>query len=341
MKYRIITHGNCTDGFCSAFIVKKYFNTLFNKSLSQEELKNIPIFGIHPRDIQLELFEFQKGDIVVDLPKPAGDFFFWCDHHETSKPKEESLSENELWRLVPSCTGLLIDLAKENGLKLNKEIKDFKQAIDVMDGALYTKEDIKLCYYEQDSNNLPLQKLHMINAIFFTRDRTLNDTLFETLLMDDLGTTPLSSKNIWQFRPDIFHKVQLEGFAKWRAQLDTYVKYDEESKTVVQDDRDSNKRRGVVDRFYVYMKFDNSSYAINIRVNREGGARIGIGTNIFHKDRGKVDIGELCHIVGTKFGDGVGGGHFGVGGSGVHEDKVDEAIKFILETLKTGVIVGT
>lgn len=337
MKHRIITHGNCTDGFCSAFVVKRFFNTLFGVSLTEKEIQSIPVLGVQPQDVQAGKVAISSGDIIVDLPKTEVKVFFWCDHHLTTKPTE-ALPKNHHWKATPSCTGLLIDLALEKGVKTSKELLDFKRAIDVIDNAEYSKKEIKECFYKQNSyaNSFPLQKLTMIGAMFNTRDRVLNEEIFRTLLTSELGETPLSSQALWHLNPLMFHKAQLESFELWRKNVDTYLHYDADAQCVVQDDRLAKVNVGVPDRFYSYMKFPEASYHVNLRIiEEEKKARLGIGSNIFHKERCKVNISELCQEVGKKFG-GSGGGHFAVGGAVIKADKADEALKFILEKFKEG-----
>ena len=335
MKYRIVTHGNCTDGYCSAFAIKKFFNILLGTALSEKEIQEIPILGVQPQDVQAGKVAFSSGDIIVDLPRPETKILFWCDHHLTTKPAER-LPEHHFWKIAPSCTGFLIDLALQQGAKSSKELLEFKRAIDVIDNAEYTKKDIKDSFYKQkDYQNLSaVQKLTMIGAMFNTRDRILNEEIFRTLLTSDLGETPLSSKSLWQLNPLIFHKAQLESFELWRNNVDTYLKFDEEAKCVIQDDRLAKTNVGLPDRFYSYLKFPQASYNLNLRIiEEEKKARLGIGSNIFHKERCKVNIAELCQEVGKKFG-GSGGGHYAVGGAVIKADKVDEAIKFILERFR-------
>jgi len=338
MKYRIITHGGCTDGFCSAFMIKKFFNIFFNTKLTQQDIENIEVIGLQPRDIQLGEFEFQSNDIVLDLPKPEKEIFFWCDHHLTAKPKDEDLNEKCKWKLAPSCTGYLIELAQDKGLKLTKELEDFQKSIDIMDNAEYTEKDIQQCYYPQKSYNTPLQKLHLIGSMFHTRDRNLNDEIFNTLLTNKLGDTPISTELINQLQPLMFHNAQLKGFSDWRDNVDTYLEYNERVGCVIQDDRKAKFKRGVVDRFYIYMKFPQASYGVNLKVIDESMARVGIGSNIFHKERCKVDISKLCKVIGKKFGEGSGGGHYHVGGCTINPNNCDEVIKFILEVFKRGSI---
>lgn len=335
MKYRIITHGNCTDGFCSAFVVKKYFNLLLDTKLSEQEIQEIPVLGVQPQDIQQGKVLFSEGDIVLDLPHHHKKVFFWCDHHLTTRPAEK-LPENYHWKAAPSCTGFLIELAMGRGAKETKEFLEFKRAIDINDNAEYTKKDIKDCYYKRKDYHKqnPLQKLTMIGAMFNTRDRVLNEQIFRTLLTSELGETPLSSKALWQLNPLMFHKAQLESFELWRKNVDTYLTYDAEAQCAVQDDRLAKINVGVPDRFYSYMKFPEASYHVNLRIiDEEKKARLGIGSNIFHKDRCKINISELCKEVGKRFG-GSGGGHFAVGGAVIKADKVDEALKFILEKFR-------
>ena len=332
MNYRIITHGSCTDGYSSAFAVKKFFNVFFDTRLSEKEIQEIPVFGIQPQDVQGRKMVFSSRDILVDLPRPQAKILFWCDHHLTTKPTA-TLPENYYWKAAPSCAGFLMDLALEKGAKANQELLEFKKVIDINDSAAYTKKDIKDIFYKQKSYGQPLQKLAAIGAMFNTRDRVLNDEIFRTLLTRELGETPLSSKSLWQLNPLMYHKAQLESFELWRKNVDTYLVYNEESQCVVQDDRKAKFSRGIADRFYVYMKYPQASYSLNLRLVEGEEARLGMGSNIFHKERCKVDIGALCQEVGKKFG-GTGGGHYYVGGATIKANKCDEAIKFVLEKFK-------
>ncbi len=334
MNYRIITHGGCTDGFCSAFIFKKFFNLFLGTNLSDEEIANIEVLDLQPYDLQGEELEFQARDIILDLPQPQQSVLFWCDHHLTAKPKE-ALPKNYFWKETPSCSGYLIDLAVEKGLQVSKELREFKEAIDKIDSAGYTPEEIKACYYHQDfSEPTTLQRLHFLASMFHTKDKNLNQEIFKTLLTSELGETPLTSPQIWQLRPLIFHRAQVKSYQEWREHIDTYIYYDKDSKCVVQDNRKVKFSKGIYDRFYSYIKFPEASYGVSLRVVDEDTARLGIGCNIFHKDRCKLDIGKLCHTVGKKFGSGTGGGHYTVGGCQIDVGNCDAAITFILEEFK-------
>ncbi|MAG73585.1 hypothetical protein CL620_04665 [archaeon] len=331
MTYRIITHGGCSsmDGFSSAFIFKKYFCPLF-------DITDVEIIGLNPYDIQNGEFEFTDKDIVLDLPLPQQKIFFWCDHHLSAKPKD-TLPENHYFKEVPSCAGLLIDILKEKGVKITEALQEFKKVIDIMDGAEYSKDDIKLVYYQQASYDNPttLEKLHMISAMMHTRDQFVNWEFFRTLLEEELGETPIDSETWWDLRPRIFYKALLASYAEWREWVDEFIVFNDESKCVVQDNRVAESRqKGNTDRFYQYIKFDDASYGINMKVVDKDVARIGIGSNIFHKDRCKINIGRVCKEVADKFGDGAGGGHYYVGGCTINAEKCDDALAFILERME-------
>lgn len=334
MKYRIITHAGCTDGFCSAFIFKRYFSKLLDLELNEPKMQEIEVIGLQPYALQTGEFAFQEKDIVLDLPKPDTDIFFWCDHHLTSKPSSK-LPKNHYWHLAPSCTGLLLEVAKEKGLQLSKELQDFKKAIDTIDDAQYTKEDILACYYPQkDYQNLTsLQKLTILGAMFHTKDFHLNEEVFRTLLSQPLLATPISEGDYWQLNPLMFHKARLAAYKEWREHIDTFIYYDKNSRCVVQDNRKVLRQYGNADRFYSFIKFPQAAYSLSIRPQDDQICRVGIGSNIFHKERCKVNIGKLCRELGKKFGEGAGGGHFAVGGTTIFIDNCDRAVEFILERL--------
>lgn len=326
MTYRIITHANCTDGFCSAFVFKKYSKYLTN--LKEEDINQAEIITLFPRDVQTpDLFQFTDKDIVLDLPKPNTKIFFWADHHSSNK--QEKPSEEDHWKIVPSNTGLLLELAEKNGLELTKELKEFKKAIDTIDDADYSKQDILDCYYPTKITT-SLQKLHQIGSLFHTKDHVLNNVIFTTLLQQELGETPLTTN--WEISPEILHASQLRNYQEWRDHVDEYLELI--NNTTVQDDRLTTFTKGVADRFYVFIKYPEASYSLTIKPLDDNLLRIGIGSNIFHKDRCKVDIGKLCKEIGKKFGDGSGGGHYYVGGATIFIENGDKAKEFILESLQ-------
>ena len=131
----------------------------------------------------------------------------------------------------------------------------------------------------------------------------------------------------------MYFKATLKGYEAWRKDVDEIMYLDPESKCVVVDQR-KKFLNGRKDRFYPHMKFPESAYNLFLKsVGVE--SYLGIGSNIFHKDRCKVNLGELCKTVGVKFGKGSGGGHYAVGGATIETAKGDEAITFILETLRS------
>ncbi len=328
MPYRIITHGGCTDGFCSAFAFLRYFS-------KQLPIEDIEILPAQPQDIQAAKIQFRKTDIVLDLPRPQQNVFFWCDHHLTQKPASP-LPKNHYWKQAPSCTGYLIELAIGQGLSSTPALLEFKQVMDTIDAAEYSKEEVKECFYPQKSyeKSSSLLKMFMISAMFHTKDRILNDEIFKTLLSLKLEATPLEMPAILQLNPLMFHKALLQGYQLWRKQLDAYVYYDKAAQCIVQDDRKIKFSKGAPDRHYVYFKYPDAAYAISFRPTEEEEIRVGLGCNIFHKERCKVNIGALCAEVGTKFGSGSGGGHYTVGGATIKPAKADEALKYIMEKLK-------
>ncbi|MBI4152626.1 DHH family phosphoesterase [Candidatus Woesearchaeota archaeon] len=338
MKLRIIAHAGCTDGYSSAFIIKRYWQYLIkNTGITEEEIKQAEILPLYPGDLQAEEFISTPGDIIIDLPRPKGTILFWCDHHATAKPAEEKLPKNQFWKITPSCTGYLIDLARQDGLKSTSELLAFKAAMDKIDAAEYTHQEIIDCYYNPDLNGLvPLQKVHALGAMFNTRDRNLNLEIFRTILSQKLGETPLSSEALWRLDPLIFYRAQLTSYREWRENVDTYIEYNEEMKCVVQDDRKATLSRGVPDRFYACIKFPQASYTLSLKPMDQENMRVGLGSNIFHKDRCKVDLGKLCRDIGKRFGKGSGGGHHDVGGAMIKTENADAMIKYVSEVLKKG-----
>ena len=57
-------------------------------------------------------------------------------------------------------------------------------------------------------------------------------------------------------------------------------------------------------------------------------------SNIFEKDKRKLDVGETLKELSKLHGEGSGGGHAAVGGATVFENNADLAIAFIKEKIK-------
>jgi len=330
MNHRIITHASCVDGYSSAFLFKKYLAAAYG--LAEDQLTTV--IGLQPRDIQEEFFDFEEGDIVLDLPKPKKKVFLWIDHHASNE--QESYSENEFFKVTPSCASYIIDIAKEKGIEFPPSIEDFRKVIDKTDNAEYSKEDIKEIFYLQDNYDNPsmLTRVAMVSSIIKTKDFNLNTQALSTLLNIELGDTPVTGVALDNMIPTMFYRAQLIGYKEWRKAVDTFLYMDDTTKAVIQDDRKVRRVRGCADRFYIYMKYDTARYGVTLKPMDPDLMRIGIGGNIFHKDWNKVDIGKLCNTLGTTYGDGSGGGHFAVGGAVIHANKTDEALKFILDALK-------
>ncbi len=332
--YRILTHAGCTDGFYSAWIMKRYFNELTKLNLTRKEIDDIPVLGYKPAEVQVGEIELKKDDILLDLPLPENmEVFMWVDHHSSAKPKRE-IKEHEHWKLLPSCTGQLIEMYEENGFQLSEELKKFKVAIDKIDSADYSEEEIMESYYSKENyeNASPLLKVHILSSFIHTKDLFLNDMLLKNLTAANMAAdSPISDKSLWQLRPILFHEARLKGHIEWREQVDSYIEYDKKSKTIVQDSRKIHRSFGIVDRFYQYIKFPEASYAIIVKEKNEDLAYLGVGCNIFHKERCKVDIGKLCKTIATTFGTGGGGGHKTVGGAVIKIKHADNAIKKIID----------
>lgn len=318
------------DGFCSAFIFKKYLTTAFGLPNS-----NFEIIPVKPTDIEHGKIDITKNDIILDLPPVSGTFFCWIDHHGSNRDAKPAIP-HVIWRMAPSCTGLLCDIAQEKGVTLPASIQEFRKAIDLIDTAGYSYEEYMQCYYQpQNWQELTvLQKMHMLSSFFATGDPVLNQELFIFLLQDPLPETPLELVDRYWIWAQRFYTAHVQSFEEWRKNVDGYMYLHDNANCVVQDDRRATMKRGVPDRFYVFAKYRDAVYSLNVKIVDDKMARIGIGTNIFNRPARFVDVGALCKEVGKKFGAGSGGGHKEVGGTEVFIENIDVALDFVWERME-------
>ena len=331
---RIITHHHCIDGFHSAFIAKKYLLPYFQKN------QDAIVIPLNPNDVELGLFEFDKDDIVLDLPKPQKKVFFWADHHKTNKPKEnlEELHQTTAthieWRDNPSCTGLLIDYLQEQGISLLSEVLELKKILDKTDTANYTPKEYEQCFVLPNFENPTLlQQTIILSAIFQTKDANLNTEIFQGLFNLQLGSIPSQSNFFQSPFINLLAKAHFKNMEEWRTLMDDNFELDPKTKTVIQDDRKIRLKKGVPDRFYVYYKYKDSDYSVSLREKDLDKIAIGIGKNVFYNKFNPLDVGKLCKTVGKMFGKGAGGGHKDIGGCEVKKDNTDAALKYILDEI--------
>ena len=341
---RIITHQHCLDGFHSAFIAKKYILPFLN--INTEHIEIIPV---NPTEIELDQIELQETDFVLDLPRPKRPVFFWADHHLTSKPRIKDQSTqitttqsikipHEMWRDNASCTGLLIEYLTEQKYQLPQEVFQLKAILDKTDKASYSPKEYEECFVTPNfSNPSLLQQTIFLSTTFQTKDAVLNQILFTGLLQKNLGSIPTLSEYFQSPYLQLFAKAHFQNMKEWRELMDTIFEENIQASCVIQDDRKLTLRRGVVDRFYVYYKYKNAKYSINLREHDDGTVRIGIGKNVFYYKEQPIDIGQLCKSVGKRFGNGSGGGHKDVGGCAVDKDNGDLALHYILDEIKKAI----
>ncbi len=341
---RIITHQGCLDGFHSAFIAKQYLLPFL-----KIDTNNIEIIPANPTEIELDQIELQPTDFVLDLPKPKRPVFFWADHHPTSKPRAPIANQttsqeqilkipitHEMWRDNASCTGLLIDYLTQNNYPLPKEVYLLKETLDKTDTASYTPKEYEDCFIEPNfTNPTLLQQTIIISTTFQTKDAVLNNILFTHILKEPQGPIPTLSPYYNNPYLKFLALAHFQNMKEWREIMNTIFEENSEASCVIQDDRKLTIRRGVVDRFYVYYKFKDAKYSINLRDHDDGTTRIGIGKNVFYYKDQPIDIGQLCKTVGKKFGSGSGGGHKDVGGCSVLKENANDALNFILNEIKT------
>ena len=340
---RIITHQHCLDGFHSAFIAKQYLLPFL-----KIDTTNIVIVPVNPTEIELDQFELQETDFVLDLPRPKRPVFFWADHHPTSKPRKDNstsssitpqqIAKHEMWRDNASCTGLLIDYLTEQNYSLPKEVFLLKEILDKTDTASYTPKEYEECFVTPNFINPNLlQQTIFLSTTFQTKDAVLNNILFTHLLTEPQGPIPTLSSYYNNPYIKFLSIAHFQNMAEWRALMDTIFEENKEAACVIQDDRKLTIRRGVVDRFYVYYKFKDAKYSINLRDHEDGTSRIGIGKNVFYFKEQPIDIGQLCKTTGKTYGNGSGGGHKDVGGCSVLKENADDAIKYILKEITTAI----
>ena len=306
---RLVTRADFDGLVCGALITK---------------FENIDSYlFVEPKFIQDGLVEVRNGDIIANLPYHSN-CSLWFDHHITNTTPHFDrpiMPGKGGFRLAPSAARVVCEYYTETSTPNDP------------DGAA------RLAFLNSERIRDLLEEADKIDAGKLARDEVLNPQGYVLISMTtdgrNAGDEPYWLRVIELLREECLENMLNDSEVKRRCQQ---VLDDQEQLRKILLQRTTMKGnviyvdlRGIQipdgNRFLVFTLFPQGNIQVKVAddTQRPNTTSISVGYNIFNPTS-KVNVGELLQRYG-------GGGHRVVGSCRVPNDKAEQAIKEIVETV--------
>ena len=264
-----------------------------------------PVEWVEPSEIQRGLADIREGDIVANLPYHKG-CSMWFDHHYTNRidtPFEGA------FEIAPSAAGIIFKYYQD---RFSRDYTELVRETDRIDSADLTLDEVR------HPENYPYILLSMTISSSKRSDKPYWERLIDRLRKSDIHEVLED--------PEVRKRCELviEQNKKFKVLLEKHTRVE---KHVAITDFRSFQEAPSGNRFLVYSLFPESVVSVKIRYDNEDREKVivGVGHSIFNQN---------CHVnVGLMLSDFEGGGHRGAGACHFHENKADEYIAKIIDTL--------
>ncbi len=303
-KYRLVTRSDF-DGLVCAVLLK-YINLI-------DDIK-----FVHPKDMQDGKIEITDRDITTNLPYVENAYMVF-DHHLSETIRNKDMKINHVINPdAPSAARVVYDYygGKEKFLEISNEMME---AVDKADSAQFTLEDVL------NAKGWELLSFLMDARTGLGRFRDFRISNY-ALMMDLIDYCLKHSIEEILALPDVQERVEL------------YFKYEKEFKEQLH--RCSKLYGNVVvldlrneeiiypgNRFMIYALNPEANVSIHIIWGvKKQNTVFAVGKSIFKRDSSK-NIGEIM----LKYS---GGGHHAAGTCQIDNEKAEDILKEIIDTLK-------
>jgi hypothetical protein len=298
-KMRLITRADF-DGLACAVLLKKL-------------KKYRRIYLTHAAVILKKELKISGEDIVANLPYDPR-CGMWFDHHETSVADAEKRPFRGAFALADSCAQVIYDYYAPS-----PQLEDYKELVDIaniIDAAKFTPEQIR----QPEGWFVIAETLQP----FYHHNNLMALPAYFRLLVDLIIQQPLPQI---LSHPEVVKRSEI--VRSERARFGEIVnRHSRVFENVVVTDYRDLERPIFGSRFWIYDKFPEQQYAINIFKPRGRDVVVlSCGRNIFGNEK-TIHIGEVM----AQFG---GGGHNGAGSCEVTPEASEEILSKIVKQLNS------
>ncbi|MBD3841216.1 MAG: exopolyphosphatase [Campylobacterales bacterium] len=301
-KYRLVTRSDM-DGLVCAVILKQL-----------DMIDDIKF--VHPKDMQDGTIQITPNDIVTNLPYQPNAYLTF-DHHESETIRNEKADNHIIIPDAPSAARVVYEYygGKE---KLPMIAQDMMEAVDKADAAQFSINDIlnpkgwELLSFIMDSRTglgrFREFRVSNYQLMMDLIDYCIDHTIEEIMQLPDVKE-----------RVDLYNKYQddfIEQLQRCSTLHDNLVILDLRDEDIIYPGN----------RFTIYALFPDTNISIHVIWGfQKQNTVFATGKSIVNRSS-KTNIGELM----LKYG---GGGHNAAGTCQIDNEKADEVLKELIETI--------
>jgi hypothetical protein len=316
MKFRVLHHDHCFDGFASAAVFARFLKEKMpDAEIGFRGLSHQP----NQKVIDEENFDGDQNAIVDFKYSPTDKLTWWFDHHQSAflSPEDENHYRRRQWETkfynpdYKSCTKFIADtLAEKFGFDTSTLGELIKWA-DIIDGAQYESARVAV--------ELNEPALRMMMVIESSSDKTLMHKIIQGMQTKSLAEIVADDDFQAAFQP---------LFARHQKMVDLIRDAAEFDKGVLYFDLSAHDAAGY-SKFIPYYLFPDCVYSVGLSLTPTR-SKVSVGFNPWSPKPRRHNLASICERFN-------GGGHAVVGAISYRTDELDharEVAKSIAEELR-------
>ena len=318
MKFKVLHHDHCFDGFASAAVFARFLREqlLPDAELSFGGLSHQP----NQKFIEEEHFDGDQNAIVDFKFSPSDKLTWWFDHHQSAflspadekKYYEEKSSTKFYNPSYRSCTKFIADtLAAAFGFRRD-DLSELIEWADIIDGAQYETAEVAV--------ELREPALQLMMVIESSNDEALMKKIIALMQNRRLAEIVTDDDFQREFRP---------LFARHQRMIDWIREAAQAERGVVYFDLSRHDAVGY-SKFIPYYLFPECVYSVGLSLTPTR-SKVSVGFNPWSPQPRRHNLASICERYN-------GGGHAVVGAISYRTDEIDharEVAKSIAEELRS------
>ena len=311
MKFRVLHHDHCFDGFASAAVFSRFFVEKINPEAE------IAYTGLAHKPSQVlieeELFDGDENAIVDFKYSPSPHLTWWFDHHQSAflSPDDEKHYLTGDWPTkfydpaYKSCTKFIADTATSIYGFDQSSLEELIRWADIIDGAQY--EDARTAV------ELSAPALQLMLVIEASRDAELMQKIIRGMQTRSLVYIMADPDVDREFRPLYQRHLKMIDLIRDRARCERGVVYFDLS------DQDAEG----YSKFIPYYLFGECAYSVGVSLGPNR-AKVSVGFNPWSPVPRSHNLASICERYN-------GGGHAVVGAISYRPDQIELARQTAME----------
>ncbi|MEW6128841.1 MAG: phosphoesterase [Acidobacteriota bacterium] len=317
MKFRVLHHDHCFDGFASAAVFARFIKEKMpDAEIGFRGLSHQP----NQKFIEEENFDGDQNAIVDFKYSPTDKLTWWFDHHQSAflSTADESQYRNHTWETkfynpdYKSCTKFIADTLHEKFAFDASDLSELIKWADIIDGAQYETAKVAVELKE------PALKIMMV--VESSNNKALMQKIIHGMQHQSLDAIVAGEEFQKEFQP---------LFARHQQMIDLISEAAQVERGVVYFDLSAHDATGY-SKFIPYHLFPECVYSVGLSLTPTR-SKVSVGFNPWSPTPRRHNLASICERYN-------GGGHAVVGAISYRTDEIDRAREVALsiaEELRT------